>query len=74
MDLDLALRTTASIRAFRPDPVPDAVLHRILERARFAGSGGNRQGWHVVVVRDPAIRRRLRELYVPIFGEGERAV
>ncbi|MBY0399360.1 nitroreductase family protein, partial [Myxococcota bacterium] len=69
MDLDLAMRTTASIRAFRPEPVPDEMLARILERARFAGSGGNRQGWRVLVVKDAAIRRRICELYVPIFAE-----
>lgn len=69
MDLDLALRTTASIRSFRPDPVPNEMLFRVLDQARFAGSGGNRQGWRVVVVKDGAIRRRLREIYVPIFAE-----
>jgi nitroreductase len=69
VELDLALRTTASIRSFRPDPIPDDMLFRILDHARFAGSGGNRQGWRVVVVKNGAIRRRLREIYVPIFAE-----
>ncbi len=69
MELDRALRTTASIRSFRADPVPDEIVHRILDSARFAGSGGNRQGWHVLVVKDAAIRRRIRELYVSIFAE-----
>ena len=39
------------------------VLQRVLDSARFAPSGGNRQGWRVVVVTDPAARRRMRELY-----------
>lgn len=69
MELERALRTTASIRSFRADPVPDEVVYRILDSARFAGSGGNRQGWRVLVVKDPAIRRRIRELYVSIFAE-----
>jgi nitroreductase len=64
MDLDEALRTTAAIREFRPDPVPDDVVHRILDTARFAPSGGNRQGWRVVVVRDPDTRGQLRDLYL----------
>lgn len=64
MDLDEALRTTAAIREFRPDPVPDDVVHRILDTARFAPSGGNRQGWRVVVVRHPDIRVQLRDLYL----------
>jgi nitroreductase len=64
MDLNDALRTTGAIRDFRPDPVPDEVLHRVLDTARFAPSGGNRQGWRVVVVNDPVTRVRLRDLYL----------
>jgi nitroreductase len=69
MDLIDTLRTTAAIRAFQPDPVPDAVVHRILDNARFAPSGGNRQGWRVVVVKDPTTRRALRDLYLPTWYE-----
>jgi nitroreductase len=64
MDLQEALRATGAIRDFRPDPVPDDVVYRILDTARFAPSGGNRQGWRVIVVNDPAIRERLRDLYL----------
>lgn len=63
MELYEVMRTTPATRAFTDDPVPDAVLHRILDHARFAPSGGNRQGWHLVVLRDPDIRRRIQELY-----------
>jgi nitroreductase len=63
-DLIQALRTTGATRQFRPDPVADQVLERILDNARFAPSGGNRQGWHVVVVRDPDERRQIRDLYL----------
>ncbi|MEY2460066.1 MAG: hypothetical protein QOG30_1896 [Acidimicrobiaceae bacterium] len=69
MDLIETLRTTAAIRNFHPDDVPDHVVHRILDNARFAPSGGNRQGWRVVVVKDPAIRRALRDLYLPTWYE-----
>jgi nitroreductase len=58
-----AMRTTPATRAFTDEPVDDAVLHRMLEHARFAPNGGNRQGWRVVVLRGPAIRLRIRELY-----------
>jgi nitroreductase len=64
MDLTDALRTTGAVREFTADPVPREVLARILDTARFAPSGGNRQGWRVVVVEDPATRRRLRDLYL----------
>ena len=62
MDLDEALRTTFSCRDFTADPLPDAVLTEILERARFAPSGGNRQGWKVLVVRDASTRAKLAKL------------
>lgn len=60
MQLDDVMRTTGAIRAFTDDPVPDDVLWRVFDLARFAPSGGNRQGWHVVVVRDPAVRAAVR--------------
>jgi nitroreductase len=63
VELYEVMRTTPATRAFTGDAVPDVVLHRILDHARFAPSGGNRQGWHVVVLRDPETRRRIRELY-----------
>jgi nitroreductase len=64
MDLVEALRTTGAAREFTDEPVPDDVLHRILDTARFAPSGGNKQGWRVVVVKDPEARRKLRDLYL----------
>jgi nitroreductase len=65
MDLFDALRTTGSVREFTSEPVPDEVVWRVLDAARFAPSGGNRQGWRVVVVADPTTRRALRDLYLP---------
>jgi nitroreductase len=64
MDLTETLRSTGAVREFHPEPVPDAVLHRLLDTARFAPSGGNRQGWRVIVVKDPEARRQLRNLYL----------
>jgi nitroreductase len=58
------MRTTPATREFTAEPVPDEVLHSILEAARFAPSGGNRQGWQVIVLKDPQVRRRIRDLYV----------
>ena len=62
MDLDEAMRTTFSAREFTADPLPDAALADILDRARFAPSGGNRQGWKVVVVRDQKTKDALAAL------------
>src|SRR5262245_33231923 len=64
MELTDALRTTGAVRDFTAEPVAPDALARVLELARFAPSGGNRQGWRVVVVEDPDIRRRLRDLYL----------
>jgi nitroreductase len=69
MDMTQALRSTGAVRDFRPDPVPDAVVHQLLDTARFAPNGGNRQAWHVIVVRDPAIKEGLRDLYLPGWYE-----
>jgi nitroreductase len=62
VDLYEAMRTTGAVREFTDDPLPDDVLHTILDNARFAPSGGNRQGNRVVVVRDRETRERLIEL------------
>ncbi|WP_102418350.1 nitroreductase family protein [Mycobacterium sp. 4858] len=62
MELYDVMRTTFAAREFTDDPVPDEVLGRIFDNARFAPSGGNRQGAHITVVRDPDTRRALAEL------------
>jgi len=62
MDLYDVMRTTAAVREFTADPLPDSVLHEILDNARFAPSGGNRQGTQIVVVRERATREALVEL------------
>lgn len=65
MDLLEVMRTTFAAREFTDDPVDDATLHRILDAARFAPSGGNRQGWHVIVVRGRDEREKLVEWIRP---------
>jgi len=62
MDLEEVLRTTFACREFTDGPVADETLYRILELARFAPSGGNRQGAHVIVVRDQEVRQKLGEM------------
>jgi nitroreductase len=65
MELYDVMRTTFACREFTGEPVPDEVLHRILDNARFAPSGGNRQGWRVINVTDPALREQLADLSLP---------
>lgn len=68
-DLLTALRTNGSVRAFDQRPVPDDVLYRVLDSARFAPSGGNRQPWGTIIVRDRDTRVKLRELVQSSFRE-----
>jgi nitroreductase len=63
MELRQAMRTTPATREFTDDDLPDDVLFEILDDARFAPNGGNRQAWRVIVVRDAATKQRLYELY-----------
>jgi nitroreductase len=65
MELYEVMRTAFSARQFTPDPVPGDVIERVLEHARFAPSGGNRQGWHVIAVRDPEMKSAIADLAVP---------
>ena len=65
MELYDVMRTTFAAREYTGDELPDEVLYEILENARFAPSGGNRQGNRVIVVRDPETRARLAGLAAP---------
>ena len=50
MDLSDVMRTTFAARDYTDDPLPDSLLYELIEVARFAPSGGNRQGNRVIVV------------------------
>lgn len=65
MELYDVMRTTFACREFTGEPVPDEVLHRIVDNARFAPSGGNRQGWRVINVTGPELKQRLADLSLP---------
>jgi nitroreductase len=65
MELYDVMRTTFAARDFSDKPVTDASIRNILENARFAPSGGNRQGWKVVVIRDEDMKDQLGPLIEP---------
>lgn len=65
MELYDVMRSTSAVREFTDDPLPDDVLGRILDHARFAPTGGNRQGVRVIVLRDKDTRSALAELGLP---------
>jgi nitroreductase len=69
MELIEALRTTGSIRDFSSQPVSDELIFQILDDARFAPSGGNRQAWRVIVVRDRKSRLAVRDAYLEAWHD-----
>ena len=69
MELYELMRNTPGVREYTDEDVPDEVLHRVLDNARFAPSGGNRQGWRVIILRDPAKRGRLAQLYREMWAD-----
>src|SRR5437867_12167780 len=69
MDFFDVVTTQRAIRRLKTDPIPDAALRQIMDAALCAPSGGNRQGWSFLVIRDAARRKRLGELYREAWGE-----
>jgi nitroreductase len=63
------IRTTRSMRRLKPDPVPDALLRRILEAGVCAPSGGNMQRWRFLVVKDAAVKSTIGALYKRAWDE-----
>ncbi|MGD0855430.1 MAG: nitroreductase family protein, partial [Dehalococcoidia bacterium] len=61
MELKDAIRKRESIRDYEDKPVPEEKLLKVLEAARLAPSGSNRQEWKFIVVRDVKRRRELSE-------------
>jgi nitroreductase len=76
-----AIRTRRSIRRYKPDPIPEEKLMRVLEAARLAPSAFNLQPWQLIIVRDQRKREKLaslcprgsflRESSVAIVGVGD---
>lgn len=54
MDVYECIRTRRTVREFKPDPVPEEVVYKILQAARWAPSSSNSQPWHFIVVKDRA--------------------
>jgi nitroreductase len=59
MDLYDVIRTRRSVRAYRPDPIPEEVLMRVLDAARIAPSGSNRQPTRLIAVTDDETKNKL---------------
>ena len=66
--LDL-MRTRRSVRRFKPDPVPDEYIEKMIEAARWSPSGVNAQPWEFIIVKDPETKNKMAELYQDIRHE-----
>ena len=58
-----AMYTARSLRHFKPDPVPQELITKVIDTAIRASSGGNTQHWSFIVVRDAEVKRQLAALY-----------
>jgi nitroreductase len=61
MDVMEAIQKRRSIRHFKADPVPEALLLKLLEAARLAPSGGNCQPWKFIIVKNPETKGKLAD-------------
>jgi len=62
LTVEEAIKRRRSIRKFKPDPIPEGATNQLLEVARLAPSGSNRQPWRFLVVTDQEERKQLREV------------
>ncbi|HEY6421559.1 MAG TPA: nitroreductase family protein [Candidatus Binataceae bacterium] len=69
MGLYEAMRTLRAVRRLKPDPIPGDVLNRVLEAASWAPTGGNRQPWRIIAVKDRARKERLGAMYADRWAE-----
>jgi nitroreductase len=69
IDLFEAIGTLRAIRRFTDEPVSEDDLWTVLEAATMAPSGGNRQPWNFIVIRDPETKRRIAEYYRRAWDE-----
>src|SRR5229473_5536735 len=62
-DLFEIMQTTRAMRRLKPDPVPDALIRKIIAAGLCAPSGGDMQHWRFIVVKDPEIKKQIQLRY-----------
>jgi nitroreductase len=58
------LKSRRSIRAYKPDPIPDEPIQKIIEAARWAPSGGDSQPWEFIVIKRKEIKDKIADLFI----------
>lgn len=66
-----AIHSQRAIRRYKPDPVPDELVHRVLDAAIRAPSAINVQPWRFIVVKDAATRRKIADFYHTAWKTGQ---
>ncbi len=69
-DIIDVITSRKSIRRYKPDPIPDEMIDKILEAARWAPTGENYQPWRFIVIRNPKTKDRIGRLAK--LGSGSR--
>ena len=69
-----AMYTQRALRRLKPDPVPDELVTRLIEAATKAPSGGDRQPWAFIVIRDPKAREQIGAWYLDAWNKTYGAV
>jgi len=73
MELSEVMRSQHANRFYAPDPVPDEVFYKAIDDARFGPQGGNRQPVRFIIVRDPAKKKALADMYIVPWTEYSKA-
>jgi len=63
MEFAQLIRARYSVRAYKPDPVPEEVLHQVLEAAQLAPTAANRQPFRLIVVHTRGREQELQRIY-----------
>jgi len=74
MEVLEAIKTRRSIRSFKAQPVSDEDTIKILDAARLAPSGGNRQAWTFIYVKDPQVLRMVKNCSPGFYGNAAAAI
>jgi nitroreductase len=64
LDIFEAINSQRAMRRLKPDPVPEELIWKLLDAAVKAPSGGNRQPWNFIVIRDDETKARIAEWYL----------
>lgn len=69
-----AIKTRRSIRSFKDKPLMDEDAIKILDAARLAPSGGNRQAWTFIYIKDPQVLRMVKTCSPGFYGDATAAI